>query len=166
MNKDLNNLLVIDQEIGDFLLENQDLSNNELDNSNSINEKHFVNKALKILNKLSSKNVIELIKRSRYLNDFIDIKKFIKKYPLNKAYLKKNNDMYIEEYRKLRSFCVYCSEIALNYSEFCEYMDVLDTDNVEAYLLENMPNNQIYELSRDTNDWNQKLYYFSFLKKS
>lgn len=153
---------MIDQEIGDFLYDNNGLSDNEL--NTKFEEKGYVNKALKLLSKLSNKGVLELIKRSRYLNSFIDIKKFLSGYPINKTYLKNNKDMYIEEYKKLKNTCVYLSDISLDYNEFQEYMKVLDVDGVEFYLLENMPNEQIYELSHDTGDWMQKLYYFSFLK--
>ena len=164
MNKNLNDLLIIDQEIGDFLYENDGLPDIEI--TNKFEKKGYIDKALKLISKLSSKNIIELLKRSRYLNEFIDIKQFIKKYPLNKTYLKHNKEMYIEEYRKLENICMHFSRISLNYKEFQEYMDVLDTDGVESYLLENMPNEQIYELSRDTTDWDRKLFYFSYFKKS
>lgn len=164
MNKKLNDLLIIDQEIGDFLYKNNDLNDNEL--SVKFEESNFVNKALKILSKLSNKNVFELLKRSRYLNTFIDIKKFIKKYPINKTYLKENKDMYIEEYHKLHNMCLYISSISNDYKEFNEYMNILDVDNIECYLLNHMSNEQIYFLSNETTDWSQKLYYFSFLKRS
>lgn len=163
MNKDLNDLLIIDQEIGDFFYENEGLSDNEL--NDSFDKKHFVDKALKKVAKLSSKNVLEAIKRSRYLNQFIDLKKFIKKYPLNKSYLKKNKELYLDEYMKLKKTCLLLSDIAIDYKEFREYMDILDVDNIEYYLLENMSNKQIYTLSNETHDWMQKLYYFSFLKE-
>ena len=164
MNKNLNALLMIDQEIGDFLYENNALSDVEI--ANKFEKKGYVDKALRLLSKLSSKNVIELLKRSRYLNEFIDIKQFIKKYPLNKTYLRHNQDMYLEEYKKLENICMYFSRISLNYKEFQEYMEALDTDDVENYLLENMPNDQIYALSCDTTDWDRKLFYFSYFKKS
>lgn len=163
MDKKLNDLLIIDQKIGDFLYENDTLSENEL--SIKFEESNFIDRAMKILSRLSSKNVIELLKRSRYLNNFIDLKKYIKKYPINKNFLKKNSDMYIEEYKKLRNMCLYLSDISLDYSEFQEYMTVLDVDNIELYLLKHMPNDQIYSLSKDTTDWMQKLYYFSYLKE-
>ena len=163
MDRNLNSLLLIDQKIGDFFYENEDLSDEEL--NNKFESLNYINKALRILEKLSSKNVLELLKRSIYLTSFIDLKKFIKKYPLNKSYLKKNKDMYIEEYKKLRNTCFYLSNIAMDNKDFLEYMKAIDADNVEKYLLENMPNSQIYELSKDTNEWEEKLFYFSFLKK-
>ena len=162
MNKYLNDLLIIDQEIGDFFYQNNDLSDNELDIK--FEEKDFIGKALKIIDKLSNKDVLELLKRCSYLNDYIDIKKFIKKYPLNKSYLKKNKELYLDEYHKLRNTCIYLCDISSNYQEFQEYMDVIDADGVEAYLLSNMPNKQIYSLSLETTDWSQKLYYFSYFK--
>lgn len=162
MDKNLNDLLIIDQEIGDFFYENEELTDNEL--NMKFEEKNYINKALKIISKLSSKNVIELLKRSRYLNSFIDLKKFIKKYPLNKTYLKEHQEMYLEEYHKLRKMCFYLSDIAIDYNEFLDYMKILDTDNIESYLLSHMPNEQIYELSQETDEWDEKLYYFSFLK--
>ena len=61
--------------------------------------------------------------------------------------------------------CFYLSDIANNYQDFNEYMKKLDVDNIEKYLLENMPNEQIYELSKETGIWEEKLYYFSFLKR-
>ena len=164
MNKDVNDLLMIDQEIADFFYENNDLSDDEL--NNKFSEKKYVEKALKKISKLSNKNVLEVLKRSQYLSKFIDIKKFIKKYPLNKSYLKKNSDLYLEEYMNLKKTCLYLSDISINLKEFREYMDILDVDSVEFYLLKNMSNMQIYKLSNETGDWLQKLYYFSFLKKS
>ena len=164
MNKDVNDLLMIDQEIGEFFYESNGLSNEKI--NEEFNKRKYIDKALKKFSKLSNKNVLEVLKRSNYLIKFIDIKKFIKKYPLNKASLKKNNDLYFEEYMKLKNTCLYISNVVNNYSEFKEYMDILDVDNVEYYLLENMSNNQIYRLSNETGDWSQKLYYFSFLKQN
>lgn len=164
MDDKLNKLLLLDQEIGDFLYENENLNDNEI--ALKFEEKKFVDRAIKILKKLSNNNVIELLKRARYLTNFIDLKKFIKKYPLNKSKLKKNKELFIEEYKKLQKTCFFLSDIAIDYKEFREYMDVLDIDNVEKYLLENMPNDQIYKLSLETGIWDEKLFYFSFLKNN
>ena len=163
MDKDLNALLIIDQEIGNFFYENDGLEDEEL--NTKFEEKNYINKALKIVHKLSSKNVLELLKRSQYLNSFIDLKKFIKKYPLNKTYLKSHQEEYYEEYKKLRKMCFFLSDIAIDYNEFLDYMRILDTDNVESFLLKHMSNEQIYTLSQETDEWDEKLYYFSFLKK-
>ena len=163
MEKKLNDLLIIDQQIGDFLLENIDLSDDE--KSSLFDQKKYVDKALKIIQKSSNKVVFELLRKSQYINQFIDLKKYIKRYPINKSYLKRNKNLYIEEYKKLRNICFHLSDICIDYVDFQEYMNVLDVDNIEAYLLENMPNDQIYTLSLDSTDWLQKLYYFSFFKK-
>ena len=84
---------------------------------------------------------------------------------MNKKYLKTNKEEYIEEYRKLQKICFYLSDIAKDYREFHEYMQVLDADNVEDYLLKNMPNEQIYTLASETGLWEEKLYFFSYFKQ-
>ena len=162
MNKYLNDLLIIDEEIGNFYYENEGMDNDTL--MNKFNENNYVERALKIIKKMSSENVLELLKRCNYLTDFIDLKKFIKKYPLNKTYLKKNNNEYLEEYHKLRNTCYRISDIAINYHDFEEYMNILDISYVENYLLSNMSNEQLYTLSCETNIWDEKMYFFSYLK--
>ena len=163
MDKDLNDLLMIDQKIGDFYFENTNLPDDEF--TEKFEQTNYINKALKIIKKLSGKKVLELLKRSNYLKNFIDLKKFLKPYKINKKSLKENNSLYIEEYKKLRNTCYLISDIASSNYDFEEYMDVLDVDNIETYLLKNMPNDQIYKLSLETGAWEEKLFYFSFLKK-
>lgn len=164
MDKNLNKVLSIDQEIGDFLYDNDNLTDKEI--SVKFEEKRFIDRALKIIRKLSNNNIIELLKRSRYLRDFIDIKRFIKKYPINKKKLKYNKELYLEEYQKLQKTCSFLNDISIDYGEFLEYMDILDIPSVEKYLLTNMSNEQIYSLANNTNIWDEKLYFFSFFKKN
>ncbi len=164
MNENINNLLIIDQEIRDFTRDNYELSEEEFDKLFS--KKKFIAKAKSILNKLNSKELVEAIKRSEYIWSYIDLGYYIKKYPIDKTYLKNNEDKYIEEYKNLQKFCMHVSELTNDYNEFFRYACILDIDGVEEYLLSNMPNDQIYELSKETDDWSQKLFYFSFLKKS
>ena len=163
MNDNINNLLIIDQEIRDFTRDNYSLSEEEFDNL--FNKKKFISKAKAILNKLNSYDLVEAIKRSEYIWSYIDLDYYIKKYPINKKYLKNNKDKYIVEYKNLQKFCMHVSELTNDYQEFYDYAQKLDIDGVEEYLLSNMPNDQIYELSQETDDWVQKRFYFSFLKK-
>ena len=163
MNDNINNLLIIDQEIRDFTRDNYLLPEEEFDSL--FNKKKFVSRAKRILNKLNSKELVEAIKRSEYIWSYIDLGYYIKRYPIDKAYLKNNQDKYIVEYKNLQKFCMHVSELTNNYQEFYSYAQKLDIDRVEEYLLSNMPNEQIYELSQETDDWLQKLFYFSFLKK-
>ena len=164
MNEDINNFLIIDQEIRDFTRDNYELSEDEF--NTLFDKKKFVSRAKKILNKLNRKELIEAIKRSEYIWSYLDLGYYIKRYPIDKAYLKKNSDKYLYEYKELQKFCMHVSELTNDYKEFYQYANILDIDGVEEYLLSNMPNDQIYELSKETNDWIQKLFYFSFLKKS
>ncbi len=164
MDKNLDKILSIDQEIGDFLYDNDSLSDKEI--STKFEEHRFIDRAIKIINKLSNKSIIELLKRSRYLRDYIDMKRFIKKYPINKKRLKDNKELYLEEYQKLQKTCLFLNDISIDTQEFLEYLDILDVENIEKYLLKNMSNEQIYSLANSTNIWEEKLYFFSFLKKN
>lgn len=163
MGDKLNKILMIDQDIHYFIEDNNDL--NDLEFEEQFQNKNFIEQAISILSKMSSKDILEVIKRSQYLWNFIDLKKFIKKYPLNKTYLKNNKDKYIEEYKKLQNTCYYISNISNNFQDFQDYIRILEIDNVEKYLLTNMPNEQIYTLSSLTSSWNEKLYFFSYFKQ-
>jgi len=164
MDESINKLLIIDQNIRDFINDNCELSEDEF--NDLFYEKGYVDKAINILNKLTKKNRIEAIKRCEYIWSFIDISKYMIKYPIDKEYLKNNKDMYIEEYKSLQDFCLRVSDYATNYKEFDLYVKKLDIDGAEDYLLKHMPNDQIYKLSCGTNDWLQKLFYFSYFKKN
>lgn len=163
MDESINKLLILDQNIRDFINDNCELSEDEFDNL--LEEKGYVNKAINILNRLNRKNRIEAIKRCEYLWSFIDITKYMIKYPIDKEYLRNNTDKYIEEYKSLQDFCLRISDYATSYKDFDLYARKLDIDGVEDYLLKHMPNDQLYKLSCSTNDWVQKLFYFSYFKK-
>ena len=164
MNEDINNLLIIDQEIRDFTRDNYELSEEEF--NSLFDKKKFIVKAKQILDKLNSKELVEAIKRSEYIWSYINLGYYIKKYPINKTYLKNNSDKYLDEYKELQKFCIHISELSNDYNEFDKYTNMLDIDGAEEYLLKHMPNDQTYKLSQETDDWIQKLFYFSFLKKS
>jgi len=159
----LNKILMIDQDIRDFLDDNRELS--DLEFEEKFYEKGYVEKAIKILKNLNSKDIIEVVKRCRCLWNFVDLKKFIKRYPINKTYLKNNQNMYIEEYRNLQKTCYCLGDISCNVNEFQDYMKIMNISDVENYLLTNMPNDQIYTLANATGIWEEKLYYFSYFKK-
>jgi len=163
MSENLNKILMIDQNIQEFIVDNEDLS--DLEFEDKFYQKRYIDKAISILKKINSKDMIEVIKRCRCLWNFIDLKKFIKRYPLNKTYLNNNKDMYIEEYRNLQKICYSLSDISTNIKEFQDYMNILAVDDIEKYLLTNMPNEQIYILASSTGMWDEKLYFFSFFKK-
>ncbi len=164
MNEEINDLLIIDQEIRDFTRDNYELSEEEF--NSLFDKKKFIAKAKKILDKLNSRELVEAIKRSEYIWSYINLGYYIKKYPIDKTYLKNNSDKYFDEYKELQKFCIHVSELSNDYNEFDKYANILDIDGAEEYLLKHMPNDQIYKLSQETDDWIQKLFYFSFLKKS
>ena len=70
MNENINNLLIIDQEIRDFTRDNYELSEDEF--NNLFEEKKFITRAKRILNKLNGKDLVEAIKRSEYIWSYLD----------------------------------------------------------------------------------------------
>ena len=94
------------------------------------------------------------------------IRIFLKKYHVNKKAIKEDPKRCLDEYDKLNVICETISENSVNSKEFLEYMQILDMDNVQEYLLKMMPNNDLNILANRTGDWNEKLYYYSFLKKA
>lgn len=164
MSDNLNKILMLEQNIQDFINENTSLS--DLEFEEKFYEKGYVERVINILKKLNSKDIIEVIKRCRYLWYFVDLKKFMKKYPINKTFLRNNKDMYIEEYRNLQKTCYSLSNISNDAKEFQDYMSLLNVDDTEKYLLTNMPNDQIYSLANSTGMWDEKLYFFSFFKEN
>ena len=163
MNDKLNKILMLDQSIQDFIDDNHELS--DLEFEEKFYEKGYIERAINILKNLNSKDIIEVIKRCSCLWHFVDFRRFVKKYPLNKTFLRNNKDMYIEEYRNLQKTCYCLSDISNNAKEFQDYMSLLNVDDIEKYLLTNMPNEQIYTLANSTGMWDEKLYFFSYFKK-
>lgn len=164
MNDNIYKLLMIDQDIEDFIQENKELT--DLEFEEKFEETNYITKAINILKRMNSKDILELIKRCRCLWNFIDLKKFIKKYPLNKTFLKNNKDLYLDEYYKLQNTCFYLRNISYDIKELDDYYNLLNVYDVEKYLLLNMPNEQIYKLACSSNNWEEKLYFFSFFKKN
>ena len=56
MNKDINNLLIIDQEIRDFTRDNYELSEEEF--NNLFEKKNYISKAKRILSRLNRKELV------------------------------------------------------------------------------------------------------------
>ena len=72
MDKNLNAILMIDQKIGDFYYDNIDLTDNEF--MDKFEKTNYISKALKIISKLSNKNVLEvLIKLCIYICYYLRI---------------------------------------------------------------------------------------------
>jgi len=99
MSENLNKILMIDQNIQEFIVDNEDLS--DLEFEDKFYQKRYIDKAISILKKINSKDMIEVIKRCRCLWHFVDFRRFVKKYPLNKTFLRKSSLIFFSKKSKV-----------------------------------------------------------------
>lgn len=114
---------------------------------------------------MNNNDVIESLKRFEYIRMFVDFKVFLKKYIINKKSIKENPQNCLLEYNKLNSICQTISEVSENRKEFISYLQILDVNTSNEWLLCHMPNEDLMKLANDSTDWTEKLYYYSYLKK-
>lgn len=162
MSEKLEKILNIDYLISTFDINNSDLSNFEL--RCKFEDSGLVDKALKLLSTMNNNDIIESFKRSEYLYRYIDYSRFFKKIRLDKKKLKEENS-YLEEYKKLEDLL---DLLILKSKESIfsthELMDSLDFDSAIDYLLTEMSNDDIMELACESTDWEDKLFFYAYLK--
>ncbi len=161
MTKHLEEILHLDQELSELMSEQYMFNEEEVVIKYEDLDVH--NKTIDLIMKMTLQERVESLKRCHAIWSFVDIKPFLKKYPLNKAKLKKEGN-YIEEYLNLRKFCNIVVDNFEDLSEYEEVMEILKIDDVEDYLLNHMSSEQIYELAQKTEDWNLRLFYYSYIK--
>ena len=64
----------------------------------------------------------------------------------------------------LNNFISLISDSALDETEYMFICSKCDVDNVASYLLSKMSNDDIMKLSKETDDWNYKLFLYGNLK--
>ena len=117
----------------------------------------------RLLDKISNHELLYLLNESDCISQVIDITAYFKKYKLNKKEIKENNT-FMEEFKKLSSFVEEIREKSICEEEYLYICYKCDVDNVAAFLLSNMPNEDIMMLANQSDDWNYKLFLFENLK--
>ena len=162
MSDKLEKLLNIDYLISTFDINNRDLSDFEL--RCKFEDSGLVDKALKLLSTMNNNDVIESFKRSEFLFKYIDYSRFFKKIRLDKKRIKEENS-YLEEYKRITDLLdiliIKCHESICDSNQI---LDLLGFDNILDYLLTEMSNDDIMELATSSTDWEDKLYYYAYLK--
>lgn len=159
--KYLEQIVYIDRCLGKLI--ELDISDDEKDDI--LDSEDYINKLLFCLGKLSSKDIVLAIYNCENIFDFVDITRFVKKYPIDKAFLKENRDEVINEYNKLENFMSYVNKISHDNNEFKVFVDKFKVLEVEENLLKLMPNSDLYELSKKSGNWEEKLFIYSHFKK-
>ena len=155
MSQDYKKVLELEEEVGD-LLEN----NVKTDDERLIN---IVEKLKKILKKISNDEILNILSYESPLHFVIQVATYLKKYKINKKELKESK-AYKEEFEKLNSFALRVRDIAISEEEYRYICYKCDIDSVAEYLLKNMTNEDIMELSNASDNWDYKLFLYGNLK--
>lgn len=123
----------------------------------------IINKIEKILSKLNNKELLYILKNGSIIHEFINVSDYLKKYKINKKELKMDNS-YKDELKKLNNFIELISESSIDENEYMYICTKCDVDNIASYLLSKMTNEDIMNLSNESDDWNYKLFLYGNLK--
>ena len=121
-------------------------------------------KISKFLEKMNNDDLIFLLLNGDYIHQVIDVTAYFKKYKINKKKIKEE-DSYKEAFKRLSSFVERIRNASVCEEEYMYICQRCNVDEVAAYLLHNMKNEDIMALSQESDDWNYKLFLFENLKK-
>ena len=82
-------IMDMNSKIDNYIIDNSDMTDEEF--TQMIDDSKVVEKTLKILSKMNTEEILETIKRCETLTSLIDMKCYIKKYPLKKKKLKRRH---------------------------------------------------------------------------
>ena len=155
MSDNLYKVMKYDEKITDMLICGYQIDDLKINN--------LVLKLKKILLKLNNKELLYILRNGNSIHEVIDVASYLKKYRINKKELKIDNS-YKDELKKLNNFISLISDSALDETEYMFLCSKCDVDNVASYLLSKMSNDDIMKLSKETDDWNYKLFLYGNLK--
>ena len=154
MSENLKKIIILEEKLELFLEEN---------NINNVECENIVLKIKELLKKVSNNDLIYLLENGNGIHEFINVTTYFKKYKINKKQIKADNS-YVKEFKKLTYFVEKLREISLCEEEYMYICNKCLVDDISNYLLTNMKNEDIMELSHETDDWNYKLFLFGNLK--
>ena len=148
-------IIDLDEKLNIFLEEGLDATDDKCEK--------LVLEITKLLEKLDNDELLYLMTNVESIHSFIDITSYFKQYKINKKEIKEKN-LYQETFKKLNLFVERIRDVSIceeEYMYICQKCAVDDTSN---YLLSNMSNEDIMLLSKESDDWNYKLFLFGNLK--
>ena len=155
MNDNVYKILELENNITDLVFQGKDLKDEEIT--------LIVSEITKLLLKLNNQEILYLLANCSTLHNVLDVTDYLKKYKINKKKLKEENS-YKEELRKLNNFVELIRESSFDENEYLYICKKCCIDDTADYLLSKMTNNDIMELSNESDDWNYKLFLYGNLK--
>lgn len=156
MSENLKKIILLEDKLADFLKDGIDTTNIECES--------VVLKISDLLKKVNNNDLVYLLEHGSYIHEVIDVTVYFKKYKINKKRIKTENS-YVKEFKKLTYFVEKLREVCVSEEEYLYICNKCLVDDISNYLLTNMQNEDIMELSQETDDWNYKLFLFGNLKK-
>ena len=154
MTDNLYKVFEIENELTDIILK---------DNNDELEIEKIVSKLKRILSKLNNREILYILKNGSSIHEVIDVLDYLKKYKIDKKELE-NEKSYKDELIKLNNFIELINDSAYNEQEYYYVCEKCDIDNVASYLLSKMNNEDIMNLSNESDDWNYKLFLYGNLK--
>jgi len=155
MNNIVYKVLELENSITDLLFQGKNLNNEEIVS--------LVSEISKLLLKLNNQEILYLLANCSTLHNILDVTDYLKKYKINKKRLQEEKS-YKEELKKLNNFVELIRESSLDENEYLYICKKCCIDDIADYLLNNMTNDDIMELSNESDDWNYKLFLYGNLK--
>ena len=155
MSENLKKIIILEEKLDDYLKDGIDTTDVECEK--------VVLEIADLLSSLSNDELIYLLLNSDSIHQVIDVTAYFKKYIINKKKLKEENS-YKEEFKKLSYFVERIREASVCEEEYMYICNKCEVDLVSDYLLSNMKNEDIMELSKESDDWNYKLFLFGNFK--
>ena len=168
--KNIDDILDLDKELTDFLDKyssgkEEDYFEKEL---NKQWEKHgdkFIKRADKLLKKMSNQELMYTLLGTESIKDIVRVIDYFKPYKINLEYLiehpEKSKEYYYDNLLQQDAI----RHNAINEYYFRIIMDLNYFEEIERFILSQMSNQELMKLADSSKDWQEKLYYYGFLKK-
>lgn len=117
-----------------------------------------------LLSKMSNSDLLVVMNVADYVIKIIYVPKYLSEAFVDYEKIKNDPDYLIQAYNNI----VDQHEAIASMSRDKDYYEIIkeksNIEKIEKYLLEAMTNEQIHELANSSKDWQEKLYFYGFLK--
>ena len=169
VSENLDNLLDLDKELSDFFNKyspvKKDYYAKELNKQWKIHGDDFVKRAKDILSKMNNQELLYSLLSTKEIINIVDIFDYFTPFVMDFDYLKehpeKAKEYYYENLMQIKAI----GDNSVNEYYFNRLMNLNYFDEIEKTILSYMSNEELMELADSSKDWQEKLYFYGFIKK-
>lgn len=126
---------------------------------------YFVEKAHSLFLNMNNEELLISLLSTEHICHIVDIFDYFNPFLINVDYLLKHPERRLEAYYVTLSNHQSLKDILINPYYLQRLEEINCFEEIEKFILSNMSNKQIIELSNKSKDWNEKLYLYGYLKK-